>query len=325
MFVFEFILRLITLKHHLTTVAFLLILSIGFSQNRVPPPPCDANDNSGAGGVIGNGIFLSYTETNINLAFSAQQSQVLFNDVLVMYIATSAPGRNVLDETVDDAADGYRTAITNSDAYGFGSTITFPSGFEVSYAIAIDTNSGGLYSIPSSGNIGNGELNYISSVNSTLTSNTQTGFEISFNPSDIGIASDESFYFVALYVGHNGYTYDEGYGNGILAGTQGDDDVNYTSARLLNGNPGCQTVLSINENNNNIMAYYSDNALHINGINAKVNIVAYDIMGREVVRIKQHVNGATEIPMNLLKNQLQFIVIESSNKRKLLKVLPTSK
>lgn len=313
------------MKHHITTVVFLLTLSIGLSQNRVPPPPCYANDNSGAGGVIGQGIFLHSNETNINLSFGAQQSQVLFNDVLVMYIATSAPGRNILDETVDDTADDYRTAITNSDAYGFGSTITFPSGFEVSYAIAIDTNSGGLYSIPSSGNVGNGGLNYVASVNSTLTSNTQTGFEISFNPSDIGIASDESFYFVALYVGHNGYTYDEGYGDGILAGTQGDDDVNYTSARLLNGNVGCQTVLSINENNDNMVAYYSHNTLHISGVNAKVNIVAYDIMGREVVKIKQHVNADTEIPLNLLKNQLQFIVIESSNKRKLLKVLPTSK
>ena len=165
----------------------------------------------------------------------------------------------------------------------------------------------------------------LSTVNSTLTSNAQTGFEISFNPLDIGITSDESFYFVALYVGHNGYTYDEGYGDGILSGTQGDDDVNFTSARLLNSNSGCQTVLSIDENKDNMMAYYSNNALHISGVNAKVNIMAYDIMGREVVKIIQHVNADTEIPMDLLKNQLQFIVIETANKRKLLKVLPTSK
>ena len=315
------------MKHYITTLVFLLTLSIGFSQNRVPPPPCDANNNTGAGGVIGNGYWLNNsTGSDISLNFSNSQTEAPFNDVLVMYIATSVSGRTILDETVDDAADGYRTAITNSNAYGFGSNITFPLGFEVSYAIAIDTNSGGLYGIPSSGNIGNGELNYISSVNSTLTSNTQTDFQISFNPSDIGIASDESFYFVALYVGHNGYTYDEGYGDGILAGTQGDDGVNYTSARLFVRNQiGCQTVLSINENKDNMMAYYSHNSLHISGVNAKVNIVAYDIMGREVLKIIQHVNGDTEIPLNLLKNQLQFIVIDTANKRKLLKVLPTSK
>lgn len=314
------------MKHHIATVAFLLTLSVGFSQNRVPPPPCYANNNTGAGGVIGNGYWLNNsTGSDISLNFYIHQAEALFNDVLVMYIATSVSGRTILDETVDDAADGYRTAITNSNAYGFGSNITFPLGFEVSYAIAIDTNSGGLYSIPSSGTIGNGELNYVTSVNSTLTSNTQTDFQISFNPSDIGITIEEDFYFVALYVGHNGYTYDEGYGDGILAGTQGDDDVNYTSARLfVRDQIGCSS-LSIEENENNIMAYYSDNALHISGVNAKVNIVAYDIMGREIVKMKQHVNGDTEIPLNLLKNQLQFIVIESSNKRKLLKVLPTSK
>ncbi|MEZ4781857.1 MAG: hypothetical protein R2816_09940 [Flavobacteriaceae bacterium] len=197
----------------------------------------------------------------------------------------------------------------------------------MSYAIAIDTNSGGLYSIPSSGAIGNGGLNYITSVNSTLTSNTQEDFTINFTTSDIGISDGEDFYFVGLYVGHNGYTYDEGYGDGILAGTQGADNVIFTYARTITtGSNGCPTATLNDEENSlkSIDAYYINNKLHISGINAKVNIVVYNLMGREVVRIKKQINGSGKTPIDLVKNQLQFIIIESSNKRKVLKVMPTN-
>jgi hypothetical protein len=306
----------------------LLIFKSGFAQNRIPPPPCYANDNTGAGGVVGNGYFLKgYSEDFINFSFHLQQEGGDFNDVLVIYIATESPGRNIIDQTVDDANDPYRTAITNSNAYGFGSTITFPAGFEASYAIAIDANSGGLYSIPNSGNVGNGELNYITSVNSTLSSNTQQFFDINFIPLDIGLANAEEFYFVAIYVGHNGYTYDEGYGDGILDGTQGTDDVTFTTCRAINTiQPGCSTVtLNNHENNkNDIGATYVNNILSINGINDEVTIRLYDLMGRGVLNFRKQINGSAKIPMDLLKNQLQFIVIESSNKRKVLKVIPTS-
>jgi hypothetical protein len=304
-------------------------LSSLFSQERIPPPPCYANGNTGAGGVVGNGSFLNFYEgESINLGFGSGNGPVVeFNDVLVFYIATSAPGRNILDNTVDDSNDPYRIAISNSNIYGFGSTITFPEGFEVSYAIAVDTNSGGLYSIPSEGNVGNGGLNYITSVNSTLSSNTQGGFNINFSTSDIGIASEEDFYFVGLYVGHDGYTYDEGYG-GILEGTQGADDVTYTSYRVIETNTStCRTITLNNYENNykSIDATYVNNKLHISGVNEEVTIRLYNLMGREVLNIRQQVNGSAEIPIELLKNQLQFIVIEASNKKKVLKIISSSR
>ena len=201
--------------------------SISSQNSRIPPPPCYANDNTGAGGVIGNGGYLGgYDGTTLQFGFSlgTDVEGVEFNDVFVLYIATGATGRSVIDNTVDDDADSYRIAITNSNAYGYGSNVYFPSGFEVNYAIAIDTNSGGLYGIPSSGSVGTGGLNFISSVNSTLTSNTQEGFQISFDCTDIGLNSQDDFAMFGVYVSHTGYTYDEGYG-GITAGTQGSDDI----------------------------------------------------------------------------------------------------
>lgn len=315
------------------SILFITIFTLNslFSQERIPPPPpCFANGNIGAGGVIGNGYFYKdIGDDNVVINFNLNPDPgIEFNDVLVIYIATNVPGRNIIDHTVDDSNDPYRIAITNSNISGFGSTITFPQGFEVSYAIAIDTNAGGLYSIPSEGNVGNGELNYITSVNSTLTSNTILSFDFDFERSDIGIASGEEFYFVGLYVGHNGYTYDEGYGDGIIEGTQGADDVTYTGAKVIYANSNrCEEItLNNNENNyNNIDAEYINNKLHVNGVNEEVTIRLYDLVGREVLNIKQQVYGNAAIPIELLKNQLQFIVIETSNKKKVLKIISPSR
>jgi hypothetical protein len=313
------------------SILFFLFFTVKFlySQERIPPPPCYGNQNTGAGGTIGRSYFLNgYSGDVIEFGFGNYLLEELnFNDVFVIYIATDAPGRNILDQTVDDADDPYRIAITNSNTYGFGSTITFPEGFEASYAIAIDTNSGGLYSIPSSGEVGNGGLNYITSVNSTLISSTQTSFSISFTPSDIDIANEEEFYFVGLYVGHNGYTYDEGYGDGILEGTQGADDVTFTSSRTIEMYNNSCPIATLNNYKNSLKiidAKYVNNKLSINGVNDEVTIRLYDLMGREVLNIRQQVNGNAEIPIELLKNQLQFIVIETSNKKKVLKVIPNT-
>ncbi|MCB0461718.1 MAG: hypothetical protein R2816_01900 [Flavobacteriaceae bacterium] len=311
---------------YIISIVFFMVSSIN-SQEKLPPPPCYANYNTGASGVIGNGHFLkTYSGDDITMHFS-NGYEVEFNDVLVFYIATSAPGRNTIDQTVDDSYDPYRIAITNSNAYGYGSTITFPEGFEASYAIAIDTNSGGLYSIPNSGNVGNGGLNYITSVNSTLSTNTQRNFVINFTPSDIGIANEEEFYFVGLYVSHNGYTYDEGYGDGILPGTIASDDITFTGYRSYGAiQAGCTTITMDDKesNYNSIDAKYVNNKLQINGLYEEVTIAHYDLMGRVAFKSKQQINGETEIPINVLKNQIQFILIESSNKRKVLKVLSTS-
>ena len=99
-------------------IFFLLI--VGFSSAQ-PPPVCFGNNNTGAGGVIGNSRFASgYAGEDIYLGFVHNaDDNPEFNDVFILYIATSAPGRNILDQTVNDADDPYRIAITNSNVNGF--------------------------------------------------------------------------------------------------------------------------------------------------------------------------------------------------------------
>ena len=161
-------------------------------------------------------------------------------------------------------------------------------------------------------------INFIASVNSTLASNTQSHFDLSFEPSLIGLTG-ASFFVFGVYIGHDGYTYDEGYGEGIIAGTQGSDHITFTEPQT--GGP-CFGSLSLNEFENTIEAYYQNDHLIISGLNEIVKISVYDVLGREVLVQNHQVNSDASIPMFLKKEELYFIIIETSNKRRIIKVIP---
>ena len=117
-----------------------------------------------------------------------------------------------------------------------------------------------MYSIPSTGPVGTGELNFITTVNSTLTSSAQRFYEFSFYWEDIGLTDTDEFSFVGLYVRNTGYSSDEGYGEGITIGTEGSDEITFTGSITL---PGCSETLSnTGSAPNNINAFYS----HVFGV-----------------------------------------------------------
>jgi hypothetical protein len=303
-------------------VMILILFMSGTVFSQVPPPPCRANENTGFGGAVGEGVFSSATGNYNPIVFSMQirETSEEMNDILVLYIDTGAPGRAVINGEIDDSADDHRIAITNSNLFGYGSLINFPPGFEASYAVAIDVNSGGLYSIPATGPIGTGELNFITSVNSTLTSSDQRFYDFSFYWEDIGLTITDEFQFVGLYVRNTGYSSDEGYGEGIAIGTEGSDTITMTGSLTL---PDCgETLSNLTNLTNKIKAFYFNNRLVIEGIKDVAKISVYDINGREIYRDSHQINDYISIPIELNKNVLQFIVIESRNKKKILKVIP---
>jgi hypothetical protein len=63
--------------------------------------------------------------------------------------------------------------------------------------------------------------------------------------------------------------------------------------------------------------------LFIKGINELAIISVYDLQGRELFRNQYQIQDAVPISfeLNNNNNKLQFIIIESSNKRKVLKVI----
>lgn len=291
------------------------------SQNIIPPPPCYANGNSGFGGAVGEGHILFYGDGVNPVSFGMYTGSNEINDILVLYIDNGAPGRNIIDDTVDDSADDHRIAITNSDVNANGSNISFPPGFEASYAIALDVNLGGnLYSIPSTGDVDAGELVFITSVNSTLISNTQAHYQLNFNWEDIGLTVTDEFHFVGLYVSNTACNSDEGYGDGLVVGGDCKDDIIFSGYITL---PGCNETLSETVNSYHaIDAYYFSNQLFIEGINEGATISVYDIQGRKIYKEHYQIQESVPIPLELNKNVLQFIVIESTNKKKVLKVIP---
>lgn len=289
------------------------------NESRIPPPPCYANGNTGFSGAIGEGHFLS-SDSNSIVQFNMSTSGNDMNDILVLYIDTGATGRNTIDTNIDDSVDIHRVAISNSDAFGFGSIIQFPSGFEASYAVAVNTDFAGLWSIPTAGAVGDNGLNFITAVNSTLTSSTQGFYEFNFDWADIGLTETDSFNFVGVYVSGTGYSSDEGYGSGIVSGTQGADDITFNGYLSF---PECNVTLSDTDTElDEIKAAYVDGYLHLDGINEVTEIRVYDILGREVYNATHNIQASKSIPIELRNNELQFIVIEASNKKKVLKVIP---
>lgn len=286
---------------------------------QVPPPPCYANGNSGFGGAVGLGEFLA-SDPNSVVQFNLSTGGNDMNDILVFYIDTGAVGRNTIDLNVDDSADPHRIAITNSNVSGFGSLITFPSGFEASYAVAVNTDFAGLWSIPTTGTVGDNGLNFITAVTSTLTSNSQISYQISFNWSDIGLTENDSFDFVGVYVSNSGYSSDEAYGSGIVSGTEGSDALTFNGYLSF---PECNATLGEPDKSTiNIDAKYFDDVLSISGFNANARVRVYDILGQEVYSEYHQIQNSATIPLKLNKKQLYFIVIQSSDQKKVIKVMP---
>ncbi|MFT4803800.1 MAG: hypothetical protein ACI9YE_000995 [Psychroserpens sp.] len=161
----------------------------------------------------------------------------------------------------------------------------------------------------------------MTSVNSTLESSTQSFYEFSFNWEDLGLTSPNEFSFVGLYVSNTAYSSDEGYGEGIAIGTEGSDAITFTGYLTL---PGCDAVLSTLANLfSAITRYYVNGQLFIKGINELAIISIYDLQVRELFRNQYQIPDAVPIPFELNNdnNKLQFIIIGSSNKRKVLKVI----
>lgn len=195
----------------------------------------NASGESGFGGAVG-GSTMEWSDDGTTISVSFTKGTGDFNDSFVIYLDTGASGRNQIGTEVNDRNDALRSAISYMEA-GTGKTLTLPTGFEASHAISIDTGFGGLWSIPSSGSIGNNGLNFVSTVSSSLSSTTQSSFTFSFDVSDLGITPDSgsTIGFVATYLnefggsGSLGFASNEGYGGGFGGSNIGQEDFSFTS------------------------------------------------------------------------------------------------
>jgi MYXO-CTERM domain-containing protein len=193
------------------------------------------NGNAGFGGPLGQGS-LTLTDDGTTLSGTITKGPNSFNDVLVIYLDTTAGG--FADTSgFADGADGLRKAISGFDGGGNRSTLTFAAGFSPDYVLALGPSSdnfGGLWQLA---NGGANSLNFVSSAN---LSPTGTGgnatYTFSIALSAIGITPGNSFTLFGTYTSNSGFRSDETL-PGAATGTQGWNNFTQTSFVTYNVAP----------------------------------------------------------------------------------------
>jgi hypothetical protein len=207
-----------------------LFLGVGTAFGQVT---FNGNENGGFGEPIG-GSNMSWADDGTTITVTFTKGVGDFNDYLVIYIDNgTSTGRTSIGPDVNDRNDGGRSAISYIEATN-NKTLTFPSDFEATHAIAINTAFGGLWEIPSSGSVGNNGLPFVSAVGNPNAVD-DASFTFSFNYSDLGISDSQAqIKFVATYLNpygggdSRGYVSNEGYGSGFPGTNVAQEDLTLT-------------------------------------------------------------------------------------------------
>ena len=175
------------------------------------------NGETGFGGAIGNStLTLSDDGTNISGTLTVGGSM---NDVLVLYLQTGTGGWTNTSGFNDQGA-GCRQAISGVSAAG-RSLLTFASGFQPNYAIALAPAAAGTGGLWQLANGGNNSLVYLTNVNLAPLNNSGP-YTFSFPAALIGMISGvrATIQVFGTYIRTDGYRSTEAIA-GDLAGVQG--------------------------------------------------------------------------------------------------------
>jgi len=277
------------------------------------------NGNTGFGGPVGPATMtISDDGTTITVNFTKGGGD--FNDTMVMYISNGNLGRSSIDGNVNDTSDSNRRAISNT---GSGD-ISFPTGFEATHGIAINTVFGGLWEIPSSGSIGDNGLNYIDAVGGPA-SNTDASFSFSFEWIAIGLTNLDNFDFVISYGnpndnGLNMFSSDEAFGDGIGAGNPGTGAFSFSESKNY-PNP----ALSIPENNLATLSIFTNTEKQIvfsGALDSTSTANIFDVQGRLVIsqNLKPNLTSQT-IEAKLLSSGIYIVEVTQITSRKTQKII----
>lgn len=180
----------------------------------------NGNLSAGFGGPVGQGS-LTLSDDGTTLSGTITRGVGGFNDQLVIYIDSVAGGFGDTG-SFGDNADGLRQAISGFNGSN-RSLMTFPSGFQADYALALGPQSdsfGGLWTLAAGG--GN-SLIFNSNANLSPTGSgtgTSASFTFSISLASIGVAPGTGFRFITTYLnGGSGYRSNESLGNSMPNGT----------------------------------------------------------------------------------------------------------
>lgn len=296
------------IKNYATLLCSLLVC-VCFSQTTF-----NGNGNTGFGGVIGPSTMV-VNDNGTTLTFTITRGPGEFFDALVIYLDTTTGGRISIDVDVNDQADPLRRAISSA---GFDdSVLSFPPGFEPDFAFGIDTSFGGLWSIPATGIVGDGDLPFLTALNSTLVAASDTSFTFDVDWSELGLTNTDSFDFIGIYLNpNNGFTSDEAYGSDVIGGNIGGNDYTFTSFFTYSN------TLSSSELNAEREIKLVNNQLIVSNYQGDLNVKVIDINGRLINQITTFsTSNDFSIPIQLPKNQILIVSVTGENFNKTLKVV----
>lgn len=290
-------------------ILFSLTVCLTFAQTTY-----NGNGNSGFGGVIGPGS-MTIDDDGTTITLEVTRGPGEFFDALVLYIDSTPGGKSTIDADINDQNDPLRRAI--SSAGDNASVLTFPANFEADYALAVDTNFGGLWAIPSVGAVNNGELPFITSLESTLTLSSDASFTLEVDWSELGLTSLDSFKFIGIYLNaNNGFTSDEAFGSDIVGGNVGGSDLTFMS------NYEYSNTLSVSDFDNNQNIKIANNTLIFNNYVGNANISITDITGKKIRNFSSAIDvNNYKVPLGLPKNQIYIMHVEGFNFKKTMKLI----
>lgn len=244
------------------------------------------NGNGGFGEPVGgSNLNISDDTETITMIFNKGIGE--FNDEMVIYIDSRPGGFTSTANFADpEAGDKLRRAITGAGIFDGGtrSVVNFPTGFEPDFAIAVNTDFGGLWEL-----IDNGEFPFITAVGNPVN-NTDASFVMTFNKTDIGLTDPNNpsyiaFSFVITYMdgfGGNGvFRSDEGYGDGLPTGNPGTDNVTFTSSEFFDNLIGL-----VDNTFNTIKTNIFNNNLIVEGLNGNASIELFNLLGQNVLKVE---------------------------------------
>lgn len=263
------------MKKLLLSLTFMGLISTGsFAQTNY-----SGNGNGGFGEPVGgSSMTISDDGTVVTITFNKGLGD--FNDEMVMYIDSKVGGFASTANFADsDAGDKLRRSITGAGIFDGGtrSTVNFPSGLEPDYAIAVNTDFGGLWEL-----VENADFPFIIGVGNPVNT-TDANFVMTFNKADIGIAPEDNiaFNFVITYMdgfGGNGvFRSNEGYGNGLPGDNPGTDDVTFTSFAIYDSTLSTGSLIF-----DSTSLKIRNNSLIVEGLNGNATIDVFNLLGQNI-------------------------------------------
>ena len=164
-----------------------LLVSLSLSASAASYP---GNGSSAWGGAVGLGS-LSLTDDGTTLNLTLTKGPGDLNDALVIYL-DSVTGGFSDTSTFTDAGDGARRAISGFDGAN-RSTMTFLSGFEADYALAIEGGFASLFTLDN-------PANFTWQTGTGQGGNTSPTFSLSFPLASIGVTPGNSFDLFGTYI-----------------------------------------------------------------------------------------------------------------------------